>query len=119
MKLIPVTNWRKVDPKGKVVGIAEKSPVGFKLGAIICDKKGRVVAWGYNSYKSHPIFGAGNYRTLHAESAALYCAKRLGIDIYGMDMFVFRKNNRKSKPCKDCQKLLIEYGISKVYYSDK
>lgn len=119
MELIPVIDWKKVDPDGIAVNLATKSPVDFKLGAIICNKRGRVVAWGYNTLKSHPTFGSGFLKTLHAESAALYCAHKLGIDVKGMSMFIFRRNNCISKPCKDCQKLLKSYGIRKVYYSCK
>ena len=119
MELIPIKEWARVDPEGITVQLANKSELGFKLGAIIRDKKGRVVAWGYNKYKTHTSLGSGYNKTLHAEMDALYTAKKLGVDVKNMTMLVFRYNNCISKPCKDCLSKLEMHGIKTVYYSDK
>ena len=120
MKLIPIENWSEIDPKHAAISCCSKSTAPFKLGAVICDKKGRVVAWGYNnSKKTHPAFGSGKYKFLHAESAAIYCSVRLGVDVKGMTLMVFREGSNLAKPCAGCQLLLKKYGIAKVYYSVK
>lgn len=119
MKLIPIEDWKTIDPDLVAVELAKESKASFKLGALICDKKGRIVASGYNKLKSHPRFGSGYSKNLHAEGAALLQAYKLNIDCTGFSMYVFRKNSCISKPCKDCQKLIEKAGIKIVYYSVK
>ena len=119
MELIPIREWTLVDPDGIAVEASGKSKEKFKLGAIICDKKGRVVATGYNRHKTHPLYGSGNFKMVHAEGAALMAADRLEIDVAGMTMYIFRHRGHLSKPCKDCQELLKKYKIKKVFYSTR
>lgn len=119
MELIPIKDWKKIDPNGIAIEVAKKSPLDFKLGAIILDKKGRVISWGYNKYKTHTSLGVGKFKMLHAETDAIYLSKKLGINISGMTMLVFRRNNCISKPCPGCQEILKKYKIAKVYYSVK
>lgn len=97
---------------------SSKSPMKFKLGAVII-KRGKLLGFGYNSSKTHPIFGSkDNYKTLHAEGAALYCAKKLGNDVKGATMIVYRKGGRMSKPCDHCQSIIEKAGIAKVIYTN-
>lgn|SRR5574343_4192 len=119
MELIPIKDWKKIDPDGIAIEISKKSTLDFKLGAVILDKKGRVVAWGHNKFKTHTTLGSGKFKMLHAETDCLYTAKKLNIDVSGMTMLVFRRNNCVSKPCKDCQDILRKHKIATVYYSFK
>lgn len=120
MKLIPIENWSEIDPSGVCISLASKSKCRFKLGAFICDKKGRVVVSASNSTKTHPEYGSKPpFKTLHAEGNCLWAAHKLGIMVKGFTMFVFRDNSNLSKPCIYCQTLLKKHGIVKVYYSVK
>jgi deoxycytidylate deaminase len=95
-----------------------KSLMKFKLGAVIV-KRGRILGFGYNKSKTHPHFGSKkHFKTLHSEGDALYCAKKLGNDVEGATMIVYRRGCMNSKPCEDCQKLIEASGITKVYYTN-
>jgi len=95
---------------------AEKSPLRFKLGAIIRDGK-RIVSKAFNINKTHTKYGCGRFNTLHAEANAIYKAVRQGYDLNGSILYVYRYNGLLAKPCPDCQKLIRQYGIAKVVYS--
>lgn len=98
--------------------VAGKSKMKFKLGAAIV-KRGKVLVVGNNSSKTHPKFGSkDNYMTMHAEGNALFNAKKLGIDVKGAMMVVYRKNWLCAKPCDSCQKLIKNAGIKKVIYTN-
>ena len=95
---------------------SKKSRHRFKLGAAIAKGK-RVLVKAHNSNKTHPTFGAGEYKTLHAESYAIYKAVRRGINLEGTTMYVYRHNNNLAKPCPCCMGLIHKYGIKEVVYS--
>jgi deoxycytidylate deaminase len=109
----------KTSPKLRRAVIQEslKSKCRFKLGAVIA-KGNRILARGYNENKTHPRFGSGRFKMLHAESAAILDAVRKGVDMEGATMYVFRYNNNLAKPCECCQRMIDHYGIAKVVYSD-
>jgi cytidine deaminase len=95
---------------------SKKSKSRFKIGAAIA-RKNKVLVCAHNIKKTHPKFGSGNYKTLHAESHAIYKAVRRGIDLSGTTIFVYRVNDLLAKPCKWCQKLINDHGIKEVIYS--
>lgn len=99
---------------------ADKSKARCKHGAVLT-RGGSVLGKGCNSYKTHPKWGSGPLKTLHAEAAALRDALRRGINVRGTTIFVARSgpNSKMSRPCEDCQSLLIEYGVAKVVYTDE
>ena len=119
MELIETYDVEEDDPTWALaITESSKSPLRFKLGAAII-KRGKLLGFGYNSYKTHPKFGSKDgFKTLHAEGAALYSAKKLGNDVRGATMIIYRRGARNSKPCEDCQKLIEEAGISKVIYTN-
>lgn len=94
---------------------SEKSHARFKLGCVVAKGK-KVIGRGYNSYHTHPR-GSGKYQTRHAEVAAIMDAKRAGHDLSSASIYIYRRGNNLAKPCSDCQKLIDEVGIKKVYYS--
>jgi len=96
---------------------AEKSTHRFKLGAAIAKGK-KVLSKAYNTNKTNPRFGSGDYDTLHSEGHAIYKAVRQGIDLEGTTLYVFRKNNTLAKPCPSCERLIRDHGIKKVVFSD-
>ena len=95
---------------------SKKSKSRFKIGAAIA-RKNQVLVSAHNINKTHPEFGSGNYKTLHAEGHAIYKAIRMGIHIYGATIYVYRANNNLAKPCKCCAGLIHKYGIKEVIYS--
>ena len=95
---------------------SKKSTQHFKLGAVIADGK-RVLAKGFNNHKSNPRYGSGVFKSTHAEGAAIRDAVSKGIDLRGKSIYIYRRNNRISKPCACCQKLIDKHGISQIIYS--
>lgn len=93
----------------------------YRVGAVLFDKKGRVHARGYNSYKTHPALAPYSpYPYLHAESS---CILHAGLDnCSSLSLLVTRikRNNEitMAKPCKVCYNLLKEVGIYNIYYTD-
>jgi len=101
--------------------LCHKSPMTFKVGAILVDPKGRILGQGHNSYQTHPKYGTLKtpYRFMHAEGACLYNCSKKGLDSEGCTMYIFRRNWNLARPCKYCQALLLEAGVEKVVYTDK
>lgn len=92
------------------------------------DKRGRNQSYwaiGYNKPKSHPLqkkFGRNVHSIfLHAEIDAIIQANREGYNISGARIFVARvlKDGTPAlaKPCKGCQKALLQYEIEEVWYT--
>lgn len=90
-----------------------------QVGAVIVNKK--PISIGANLYKTHPIFANmvdGKY-SIHAEVKAILSCPRS--KLIGSEMWVYREKADGTpaiaKPCKNCQKVLIEAGVKKVYYT--
>jgi deoxycytidylate deaminase len=99
-------------------GVADKSTMKFKIGSALV-KRGRILAVGNNSRKTHPKYGSKKeYMTLHAEGSVIYNANKLGIDTKGCTIIVYRRGGLNSKPCPSCQKLIEKAGITKVIYTN-
>ena len=106
----------------KVMGF--KSTSRFRLGAVLA-KKNRVISTGYNDMrKTHTLMQKYNRDKtwapgLHAEVDA--CIGVPAADIDGADMYVVRilKDGRlaMAKPCRICQRFILDVGIRRVYYS--
>ena len=96
---------------------SEKSKERFKMGAVIT-RGNRVLAHGYNINKTHPKYGSGEYKTVHAESSAICKCIRQGIKLEGASIWVYRRNEQLAKPCPCCMELIRSVGIKNVYYTD-
>ena len=105
-----------VPPRRAAMKESKKSRHRFKMGAAIC-RGNKVLVKACNVSKTHPKFGSGFYRQLHAEGHAIYRAIRQGIDLRGTQIHIYRHNNNLAKPCPSCMKLIQEYGIKDVFYS--
>jgi len=103
-------------PWHQAIKEANSATCRFRLGAVIV-KNGKILSSAPNQKKTHPKWGSGNYKTLHAEGNAIYRAARKGIDLNGSDMYIYRQGNNVSKPCPCCRGLMEEAGIRNVYYS--
>ena len=92
------------------------SDYSIKIGAVIY-KGNRVVSFGFNYLKSHPIF-ANKFASIHSEISAILKAKT---DLTGCHIYVFREYKNKkfalALPCKECMKAIIEAGITRIYYT--
>lgn len=101
--------------------LCHKSPMTFKVGAILLDHKGRIIGSGHNSYQTHPKYGTLKtpYRFMHAEGACLYNCVKQGFEPEGGTMYIYRRNWNLARPCKYCQDLLREAGVERVIYTDK
>jgi cytidine deaminase len=94
----------------------------YRVGAVLFDKRERIISCKCNSYKTHPnLVRFTSYPHLHAESSCIF---HQGLDnCDDLNLLVVRvshKNNRltMAKPCKVCENVIKEVGISNVYYSD-
>lgn len=108
----------------RAVILAGMSEGKFKHGAVI-RKNGKTIAVGINRMVNDPYFlddeTAAKHSSVHAEVAALNACRKT--NLRGATIYVARVNNKgtpsMSKPCDNCQKALIERGISKVFYTNQ
>ncbi len=93
----------------------------YKLGAVLFDKKGKVISVASNSYRTHPVWAKyTEFPFLHAESHAII---RRGLDnCSSLSLLVVRTlangNLSMATPCQQCQTLIRDAGIKNVYYSN-
>jgi len=95
------------------VKAARKSTCLHQHGAVIINKKGRVIASGYNKHSKY----------LHAEVDAVSkiynFRNRQPFHEYTMIVVRYGPTKLKmSKPCQRCQDFLADIGLSDIYYSD-
>jgi len=106
----------------KAAQVAATSTFGkFRVGAILFDKRGRVISSGVNSRKSHPrqkgVDGRGETKIfLHAEISALVRARKTPYTIV-----VARVNKggeiRLARPCLACWEASLEAGVERIVWS--
>ena len=107
----------------RAIAEAQRSPLEHKLGAVIV-KDNKVVAAGFNQYT------VNHYRhawSVHAEVAAIMQLRgKPPSYLRECEMYVVRIGRRHScpthplrlsKPCANCEALIRERGIRRVYYS--
>jgi deoxycytidylate deaminase len=85
-------------------------------------RRGNLISLGWSdSCKTHPLASKYGYRheTIHSELA---CILRVRSDLKGCRLVNTRINIRGeigiSKPCKNCQRLLRDFGIVDVWYTN-
>lgn len=105
---------------------ARKSNMDQKHGCVIV-YKGKIISKGYNHYIDY----YNHLFSIHAEVNVLMKLKKLKItkkwkgapDYNQCDMYVVRISNtlpldlRISKPCANCAKTIVKFGIRNIYYS--
>jgi dCMP deaminase len=89
----------------------------LQVGAVI-SKNGRILSTGYNG----AVTGAPNEcecsenktkpGIIHAEANAILFAAKEGISTKGCAIFITHA------PCVECAKMILQSGISSVYYSE-
>lgn len=104
--------------------VAEQSTcIVMKIGAVIA-KERRILSTGYNGslpssshcdtlyfYDRNQHHEWSHYHEVHAEANAISFAAKMGIALEGTSIYITRS------PCLVCSKLIIQSGISKVYYN--
>ncbi len=98
-----------------------------RLGALVTIRK-KIIAFGFNSYKSHPLqkkFGRNEKAIcLHAEIDAIKNAlKRVKIsDLKRATLYVARIKKDgtigMAKPCTGCQRAIVAFGIKQVIFTE-
>lgn len=96
----------------------------YKHGAIIYDKKGTIISSGFNKKRSSACLGKYGYFNCwhHAESDSVLKALRAGYDLRGCSILVIRIGRNKlcnSKPCSHCVAILLDVGITDIWYSTR
>lgn len=99
-----------------------------KVGAIIVYKK-RIIAFGRNRYKTHPLqarYGRNEQSIfLHAEIDAIRQA--ISFDLSNTSLLVLRVKRSfptgpfhmgNSKPCSGCMRAIAAFGIKDVWWSE-
>lgn len=94
----------------------------LKVGAVVADQNYNLIAYGYNG-SVHSGDNNLEYSTesglvtkpstIHAEMNCIAHAARRGISVNNGIFFVTHS------PCMTCTGLLIQSGISKIYYGEK
>ena len=124
--LIPFDRWLEgVPPKHKrpflaayTAALLSEGVRAFRHGCVIIRKT--PIGAGFNAYKTHPhLLKYTKYPFIHAEAHALF---RAGLqNVSGATAYVIRLNKSgnvgHSKPCRMCQALFAEHGLSRIYYS--
>ena len=92
----------------------------YKVGAVIAHKK--PISVGFNIIKTHPRYSNPNITksiSIHAEASALL--KSYDAIFKDSVIYIYRENLKGepaiARPCRDCMKLLKNYGIKKIYYT--
>jgi dCMP deaminase len=91
-----------------------------KVGAVIV--RGRtILSTGYNGSLrglphcdevGHEMENGHCVRTVHAEANAIVQAARHGIRVEGSEIYI------TASPCYNCFKLIVNAGITKIYYGE-
>ena len=88
--------------------IAKRSPNKMQHGALVLDRKHKVLAYG------------NNYKFTHAEIAALRKIPeraRQGTIIISVRLTQGGHDVSNARPCSACQKALKKYGVREVFYT--
>lgn len=102
------------------------------IGCVIAER-GKILAAGWNSSRTHPIQSYYNrYRTfregtsvlpaqLHAETSATLPLRNMDVDWSHVDIYIYRIRKDQpfglAEPCSACRKYLEDLGIKSIYYT--
>lgn len=99
---------------------------GYNLGAVILDKRGCILNWGFNSYiKTHPAMVLNRYYRVeqifvHAECDAIYS---MSDKVTPYTMIIARINQHGdflcAKPCVGCYSEIQKKDIKQVLYTEQ
>jgi len=112
-------NLRKYYQVAEAVAQLSKDP-RTKVGALIIDHRGCIRAVGYNGFPRNIEDDPARYENreiklrmvAHAEANAIANAAAVGTPLYGCSIVVTKY------PCRECAKLFINAGITKILTND-
>jgi deoxycytidylate deaminase len=90
--------------------LSAQSTQRHRVGAVLV-KGTKILAKATNLDKTHPQYGSGPYKYLHAEGHAVWKAIRQRRNIDRAVIYIFRHNNNLAKPCEWCQRILDQHNI--------
>src|SRR5574343_480900 len=97
-------------------------PVGPKKHFSFVVDKNRILSFGVNNgFKTHPMAKYFGYRysCIHSELEAILNFEGKNIENYSLLNIRIGKDKfsiRNSKPCDNCQKLIKDFNIKRVYF---
>lgn len=105
------------------IKLAMKSPFKHKIGSVVLDAKGNIIASAYNNRKTHPLQHRHAARTghehrqfLHAEIAALVKCREQPHTI--LTLRVGKDGGlRNARPCEICMSAIDEAKVKYIVYS--
>lgn len=102
--------------------MASKSESRRKHGAIVV-KSGRVLGTGYNKDTNNPYTVSPEHIKTHcSRHAEIEAIRDANWNVRGATIYVARINNngedRYSKPCGYCERVIIDTEIKKVIYTE-
>lgn len=117
-------NEYKILEKLRVNMLEHKHP-GFNIGAVVLDKKGCILSYGFNSYvKTHtrmlynPMYN-DHQVFVHAECDAIY---RVNYKVEPHTIIICRLNKKGgymvAKPCVGCYLEIKKANIKNIYYTN-
>lgn len=96
---------RSADPKTQVGAVLVKDNLILGIGYNGAPKNFKL-SFDWNTTEKYKY-------VIHAEMNAIANSRRSGIDLYGSSLYVTHS------PCNECIKLIVQFGIKKVYYKNK
>jgi len=98
--------------------ISKHSDYRIQVGCVIT-KGNKPISVGFNKAKYHKVYANPWRKTIHAEVSAI---RTSGKDyIKNSTAYIYREkkngNPGMARPCEDCMKRLIEFGVRTIYYS--
>jgi deoxycytidylate deaminase len=97
--------------------VSKLSDYKIKMGCVITNKQ-TVISVACNKLKYNKKW-CNPVKKFHAEALCVKLAERDGLS--GCTVYVYRENRfgvpRLAKPCADCEKLLRDKHVKRIYYS--
>ena len=123
VSVFPMCNIKNQQFVEHAIKMAKKSTMEHKHGAVIV-LHNEIIATGYNYRQYYRCHGF----SVHAEVDALTKVKNRKNMLSEAEMYVVRISRfnptcpnefciKMSKPCRECSKAIMKYGIRRVYYS--
>lgn len=98
--------------------VSKHAQFRVRIGAVLVTN-GHPICVGFNKTKYNSKFSHLQEQSLHAEMVCLKTSGRAYID--KSSIFVYRESKdgipAMAKPCKNCQKLLKNFGVKRMIYS--
>ena len=114
----------------EAAAIAQESPVLMRHGAV-ATANGKIIAKGYNHYRSSAYTGTMGGCTCHAECSVLHKLQKMRNSLHSnnsnkmkrITMYITRIGQdgelRESAPCHDCYEKMLFFGIKTIVFTNE